>query len=85
MLSVVCRRLSSVTQVYCDKTAEARIAWFHLKLTECLKFSVVRLTTKFDGIPRPRGAQTGVGCFRFVSLYRKKQYEIELKSQLISN
>jgi len=43
MLSVVVCRLS-VTRVYCDKKAEARIMQFHLNVAQCLS----SLSVKFD-------------------------------------
>ena len=60
--SVCCVATSSVTQVYCDKTAEARIMQFSLKpssiaLTLCLP----DLMMKFKGGPLDREAETRVG------------------------
>ena len=69
MLSVVISL--SVTWMYCDKTAEARIMHFSLKCSP-LPYS---LPAKFDSEIRRRslwsGAQTGVGWFsiEFATLY----------------
>ena len=41
-------RLSSVTPVYCDKTAEARIMRFSVKLAKCLIFQPVKFDRKFN-------------------------------------
>ena len=46
---VVC--LSSVMQVYCDKTTEVRITLLSHKSSIVLTFSVVSLTEKFERVP----------------------------------
>ena len=51
---------SSVTRVYCDKVAEARITWFSLKSGKMSKtFSVMSLTAQSPGVPSTGGSKYG--------------------------
>ena len=58
---VVCRL--SVTWVYCDKTAEARITPFSLKCSQCINSSAAKFDYEIQRGPLDRGDQTGVGRF----------------------
>ena len=59
----VCLLLSSVTQVYCDKTAAVKIMQFLLKCSPMPTLCLPSLITKLEGGPLDRGAQTGGGWF----------------------
>ena len=79
---VICRlsvRRLSVTRVYCDKTAEARIIQFSLKYSPCLNSLPAKFDSEIQRSPLDRGAQTGVGVFdRVRDAISRKQGEMEL-------
>jgi len=66
---IVCRL--SVTQVYCDKTAEARIMQFHYNVAQCLSSLPAEFDSEFRRESPWSGAQTGVRWFsiEFATLY----------------
>ena len=61
----------SVTRVYCDKTAEARMMPFYSNVAQCLNSLPAKFDSEIRRGPFDRGAQTGVGWFsiEFATLY----------------
>jgi len=88
MSSVVCL---SVTQVYCDKTAEVKIIQFSLKcnpMLNALTLCLPSLMTKFKGDPSIGGSkklQLEWGGFRLRDAVYRKRCEIELRWKLITD
>ena len=59
---VVCRL--SVTRLYCDETAEARITRFSLESSGLSTFSTINLMAKFEWGPLDWGLKLGWGGFQ---------------------
>ena len=85
MLSVVVCRLS-LTRVYRDKTAEARIMLFSLKCSSLPAKFDSEIRRKFEGVPLIGGSNWGGLVFdRVRDAVSRKRCEIELRWQLITN
>ena len=79
---VIC--LSTVTQLYCDKTAELGSRSVY-RISQCLNFCLVNLTIKFEGhleLGDKIGWWNFSTCRRYIS---ERGRDSRIRSQLINN